>query len=72
MPEDKKKKVRTFEAKKTGVVNYFVKGTPGDDDSVASSVTVSESEHDLYQRFLGVCGEDPVELFNIGKEEEFD
>ena len=76
-PEDKKKiyameKVGTFEAKKTGIVNAVVKGTPGDDDSAASSVTISRPEHDRYQQFLGVCGEDPVELFNIGEEETFD
>ena len=34
--------------------------------------TINGSEHDRYQRFLGVCGEDPVELFNIGEEDEFD
>ena len=66
------KKVGNFEAKKTGVVNTVVEDTPSDDASATSSVTISGSEHDRYQRFLGVCGEDPVELFNIGKEEEFD
>ena len=53
-------------------MNAVVKGTPGDDASVALSVTISRLEHDQYQRFLGVCGEDPVELFNIGEEEAFD
>ena len=76
-PKDKKriyamKKAGTFESKKTGFVNSVVKGTPGDDDSAALSVTISGSEHDQYQRFLGVCGEYPVELFNIGEEDEFD
>ena len=66
------KKAGTFEAKKTGVVNAVVKGMPGDDASAASSVTISGPEHDQYQRFLGVCGEEPVEMFNIGEEEAFD
>ena len=66
------KKVGSFEAKKTGVVNSILKGTPGDDASAASSVTISGPEHNRYQRFLGVCGEDPVELFKIGEEESFD
>ena len=61
------KKAGNFEAKKTGVVNAVVKVTPGDDDSASSSVTISGLEHDQYQCFLGVCGEDPAELFNIGK-----
>ena len=74
LPEDKKKiyatkKAGNLEAKKTGVVNTAVEGTPGDDASAASSVTISGSEHDQYQRLLCACGEDPVELFNIGKEE---
>ena len=76
-PEDKKniyamKKAGTFKAKKTGVVNSVVDNTPSDDASAASSVTISVAEHDRYQRFLGVCGEGPVEIFNIGEEEEFD
>ena len=66
------KKAVTFEAKKTGIVNAVVKGTLGDNASAASSVTISGLEHDRYQRFLGVCGEDPVEMFNIGEEESFD
>ena len=66
------KKSGTFEAKKTGVVNTAVEDTPGKDASAASSVTIRGSEHDRYQRFLGVCGEDPVDLFNIDKEEDFD
>ena len=66
------KKAGTFEEKKTGVVNTVIEGTTGDDASAASSVTISGLEHDRYQRFLGVCGEYPVEIFNIGKEEEFD
>ena len=66
------KKVGTLEAKKTGVVNAVVKGMPGDDASAASSVTISGPKHNRCQRFLGVCGEYPVELFNIGEEEEFD
>ena len=75
--EDKKeiyamKKESTFEAKKTGVVTAVMKGTPGDNASAALSVTISGPEHDRYQRFLGVCGEDPVEIFNIGEEETFD
>ena len=75
--EDKKKiysmkKVGTFEAKKTGFVNTVVEGTPGVNASAASSVTISGSEHNQYQHFLGVCREDPVNLFSIGEEEEFD
>ena len=66
------KKAGTFKAKKTGVVNAVLKVTPGDDASAELSVTISGTEHDRYQRFLGVSGEDPVELFNIGKEEAFD
>ena len=66
------KKAGIFEAKKRGVVNDVVKGMQGDDASAASSVTISVPEHNIYQRFLGVCGEDPVELFNIGEEEAFD
>ena len=66
------KKVGTLEAKKTGVVNAVVKGMPGDDASAASSVTISGPKNNRCQRFLGVCGEYPVELFNIGEEEEFD
>ena len=66
------KKAGNLEAKKTGVVNAAVKGTSGEDASATLSVTIRGSEHDQYQRFLGVCGEDPVELFNIGKEEAFD
>ena len=62
------KKAGTFEAKKTGVVNAVAKGTLGDDDSAELSVTISRPEHDRYQRFLGVCGEDTVDLFNIGEE----
>ena len=65
------KKAGTFEAKKTGVVNSVIKGTPGDDASAASSVNISRPEHNQYQHFLGVCVEDPVELFNIGEEESF-
>ena len=61
LPEDKKKiyamkKLGPFEAKKTGVANAIVKGTPGDDTSEVLSVTISGPEHDLYQSFLGVCG----------------
>ena len=37
------KKAGTFEAKTTGVVNATVKGTPGDDASAASSVTISRT-----------------------------
>ena len=66
------KKAGNLEAKKTGVVNAVVESTPVKDASTASPVTISGSEHDHYQRFLGVCREDPVELFNIGEEEEFD
>ena len=66
------KKASAFEAKKTGVVNTVVEGTPGNGASSALSVTITGSEHDQYQRFLDVCGEDPVEIFNIGEEEEFD
>ena len=71
-PEDKKKiyamkKAGTFEAKKTGVVNTAMEGTSSDDTPAALSVTISRLEHDQYQRFLGVCGEDPVDIFNIGK-----
>ena len=45
-PEEKKKiyamiKAGTFEANKTGVVNSVVKGTPGDNASAVSSVTIS-------------------------------
>ena len=54
------KKAGNFEAKKTGVVNTVVESTPVNDVSAVSSVTISVSEHDRYQRFLGVCGEDPV------------
>ena len=61
-----------FGAKKTGAVNAVVKGTPGDDASVVLLVTISGTEHDRYQSFLGVCGENSVELFNICEEEEFD
>ena len=73
-PEDKKeiyavKKASAFEAKKTGFVNTVVEGTPANGASSALSVTITGSEHDQYQRFLDVCGEDPVELFNIGEEE---
>ena len=53
-------------------MNAVVKGTPGENTSAASSVTISRPEHDQYQSFLGACGEDPVELFNIGEEEAFD
>ena len=60
------KNVVTFEENKTGVVNTVVEGTPGNDTSAAASVTIIGLEHDQYQRFLGVCGEDPVDLFNIG------
>ena len=35
------KKAGTFEAKNTGVMNAVVKGTPGDNASAASSVTIS-------------------------------
>ena len=66
------KKADTFEANKTGVVNTVVEGTPGNDASSASSVTIIGPEHDRYQRLLGVCGEGPVDLFNIGEEEKFD
>ena len=53
LPEDKKKiyaikKAGTFKAKKTGVVNTVLSGTPGYDASAVSSVTISGSEHDLY------------------------
>ena len=65
------KKAGTFEAKKTGVVNAVVNGTPGDDASAASAVTISGSEHNRYQRFLGIFGEETVGLFNTGEEEEF-
>ena len=70
--EDKKKiysmkKVGTFEAKKTGFVNTVVEGTPGVNASAASSVTISGSEHNQYQHFLGVCREDPENLFSIGE-----
>ena len=69
-PENKKniyamKKAGTFEANKTGVVNAVVEGTSRDDASAASSVTISGSEHDRCQCFLGVCREYQVELFNI-------
>ena len=75
-PEEKKKiyamkKAGTFKAKKTGLVNAVVKGMPGDDASAASSVPISGSDHDQYQRFIVLCEEDPVELFNIGEEEAF-
>ena len=66
------KKAGTFEANTTGVVNAAVKGMPGDNASAASSVTISVLENDRYQHFLGICGEDPVDLFNIGEEEDFD
>ena len=59
------KKVGTFEAKKTGVVNTVLEGKPGDDASAASSVAIIGSEHNRYQRFLGVCGEDPVDIFKF-------
>ena len=76
-PEDKKKiyaikKAGTLGKKNTGVMNTVVEGTPGYDASAALSVTISGLEHDQYQCFLDVYGEDPVELFNIGEEEEFD
>ena len=38
------KHLGTFEAKKTGVVNSVVKGTPGDNASVTLSVTISRPE----------------------------
>ena len=66
------KKAGTFKEKKTGVANAVMKGTPGDNVSAALSVTISGLEHGQYQHFLGVCGENPVELFNIGEEEAFD
>ena len=59
-------------AKKTRVATTIAKRTPGDDASAALSVTISGSEHNQYQRFLGICGEGPMDLFNIGEEEEFD
>ena len=65
------KKAGTFENKKKGVVNAVVKCMPGDDASAASSVTISGSEHGQYQRFLGVCGEDSLDLFNVGEEEAY-
>ena len=76
-PEDKNKiyaikKAGTLGKKNTGVMNTVVEGTPGYDASAALSVTISGLEHDQYKRFLGVYGEDLVELFNIGEEEEFD
>ena len=51
LQEEKKKiyamkKAGTLEAKNTEVVNAVVKVTPGDDTSAASSVTISEPEHD--------------------------
>ena len=52
-------------------MNTVVEDTPSNDASAASSVTISGSEHDQYQRFLGICREDPVEIFNTGKEEYF-
>ena len=66
------KKAGNFKAKKTGVVNTVVEGKPGDDASAASSVTISGSERNRYQRFLGVCRDDLVELFNTDEEKEFD
>ena len=74
--EDKKKiyamkMAGNFKAKKTGVVNTIVEDMSGNDASAASSVTINGSEHDQYQHFLVVCGEDTVELFNIGEGEEF-
>ena len=61
-PEDKKriyaiKKAGTPDLKKKGVVNNVAEDTPRENSSAASSVTVSGSENDQYQRFLGVCGE---------------
>ena len=75
--EDKKKifamkKAGNFEAKKTGVVDTVLEDTPSDDASAALPVTISGLEHNRYKCFLGVCGEDPVEILNIGEEEEFD
>ena len=55
-----------------GIANNVVEGAPGNDVSAASSVTINGLEHDQYQIFLGICGEDPLELFNIREEEEFD
>ena len=66
------KKLCNFEAKNTGGVNTDVEGNPGDNESAASSVPISRSKHDRSQRFIGVCREDPVVLFNIGEEEEFE
>ena len=63
------KKPGTFKAKNTVVVNTAVEDTPSNDASTLLSVTISGAEHDQYQIFLGVCGEDPVELFNISEEE---
>ena len=60
------KKAGNFEAKNTGVVNTVVEGTSCNNASAASLVTISGSEHNQYQLFLGVGGEVPVELFNIG------
>ena len=53
-------------------MNNVVEGKPGSNALAASSATISGSEHNRYQRFLGICGEDPVVLFNVDEEEEFD